>query len=131
MGDLATTVVQGNNNLLVKVFDESVKDEVLKALQRSDFELSVQTEGKDIRVKLGTSRKEHVAAGLKKAKTAGESFKRDVQGARKETLQTVKKLGKILPQDEVKLLEDEFELMMRKAEEGAKKMVEAKERELN
>jgi len=32
LGDLATTVVQGNNNLLVKVFDESVKDEVLKAL---------------------------------------------------------------------------------------------------
>lgn len=32
LGDLATTVVQGSNNLLVKVFDESVKDEVLKAL---------------------------------------------------------------------------------------------------
>jgi len=41
MGDLATTVVQGQNNLLVKVFDETVKEEVLKALQRSDFELSV------------------------------------------------------------------------------------------
>ena len=41
LGDLATTVVQGNNNLLVKVFDESVKDEVLKALQRSEFDLSV------------------------------------------------------------------------------------------
>ena len=30
--DVAQTVVQGNNNLIVKVFDESVKDEVLKAL---------------------------------------------------------------------------------------------------
>lgn len=30
--DLAQTVVQGSNNLIVKVFDEGVKDEVLKAL---------------------------------------------------------------------------------------------------
>jgi ribosome recycling factor len=40
-GDLAMTVVQGNNNLMVKVFDDSVKDEVIKTLNRSDFDLSV------------------------------------------------------------------------------------------
>ena len=68
MADLATTVVQGSSNLVVKVFDEAVKEEVLKALQRSDFELNVQINGKDIHVKLGTSRKEHAVAGLKKVK---------------------------------------------------------------
>ena len=67
-GDLATTVVQGNNLLIVKVFDDSIKEEILKALQRSQFELSVHPEGKDIRVKLGASRKEHVDAALKKIK---------------------------------------------------------------
>ena len=41
LGDLATTVVQGNNNLLIKIFDESVREDVLKSLQRSDFELAV------------------------------------------------------------------------------------------
>ena len=41
LSDLATTVVQGNNNLVVKVFDETVKDDVLKALQRSEFDMSV------------------------------------------------------------------------------------------
>ena len=40
LGELATTVVQGASNLVIKVFDESVKEEVLKALQRSDFEMS-------------------------------------------------------------------------------------------
>ena len=60
--------------MLVKVFDESVKDEVLKALQRSEFELNLQMEGKDIRVKLGASRKEHIDAGLKKIKELGHSF---------------------------------------------------------
>ena len=58
--------------MLVKVFDESVKEEVLKSLNRSDFELSCQMEGKDIRVKLGTSRKEHIEAGLKKIKESSE-----------------------------------------------------------
>ena len=76
MVDLATTVVQGSSNLVVKVFDEAVKDEVIKALQRSDFELNVQVSGKDINVKLGTSRKEHAVAGLKKVKEYEETFKK-------------------------------------------------------
>lgn len=129
--DLATTVVQGNSNLLVKVFDEAVKDEVLKSLQRSDFDLSVQTEGKDIRVKLGTSRKEHIQAALKKVKESFDQYKRDAGDARREALLTLKKLSKILPQEQIKLLEEEFETMIKKAEEGAKKVCEAKEKEIN
>ena len=115
----------------MKVFDEGVKDEVLKALQRSDFDLQVQLEGKDIRVKLGTNRKEQVAAALKKVKECSESFKKDLRAARHTAMDTLKKLNKILPQDEVKLLEDEFEKMFKKAEEGAKKACDEKEKEIN
>ena len=70
-------MVQGSNNLLVKVFDESVKEEVLKALNRSNFDLSLTTEGKDIRAKLGASRKEHIEAGLKKVKEYGHEFEKN------------------------------------------------------
>ena len=45
--------------LTVKVFDEGVKDEVLKALNRSELDIEVQMEGKDIRVKMGLGKKEH------------------------------------------------------------------------
>ena len=38
--DVAQTVVQGNNNLVVKVFDEACRDEVIKSLQRSEFDLA-------------------------------------------------------------------------------------------
>lgn len=86
LADLATTVVQGSSNLVVKVFDEGVKEEVLKALQRSDFEMSVQTEGKDIKVKLGASRKEHAAAGLKKVKEFGEQFLKQAREERHTVL---------------------------------------------
>ena len=54
-------------------------------------------EGKDIKVKLGTSRKEHIQAGLKKVKSALETFRKDVGEARREAMQTLKKLSKILP----------------------------------
>ena len=60
----------------MKVFDEAVKEEVVKALQRSDFELNLQISGKDIHIKLGTSRKEHAVAGLKKIKEYEETFKK-------------------------------------------------------
>ena len=99
LGDLATTVVQGANNLVIKVFDEAVKEEVLKALQRSNFELSVQTEGKDIKVKLGTSRKEHAIAGLKKVKDFADNFKKKTRDERHKVLTVVKKLSKVLPED--------------------------------
>ena len=72
--------------MIVKVFDESVKDEVLKALQRSEFDLNVQLDGKDIRVKLGTSRKEHMAAALKKVKEHHSSFLKSVRDARQKAM---------------------------------------------
>ena len=44
------------------------EDEVLKALTRSDMEIEVQMEGKDIRVKLGLGKKEHQEKALKQLK---------------------------------------------------------------
>ena len=117
--DLATTVVQGSSNLVVKVFDEAVKDEVIKALQRSDFELNVQVSGKDINVKLGTSRKEHAVAGLKKVKEYEETFKKQAREERHKILSTMKKLSKVLPEDEVKRMDGEINDVLKKAEKGA------------
>jgi ribosome recycling factor len=58
-GDLTQTIVRGNQVLSVKVFDESVKDEVLKSLTRCDMDIEVSMEGKDIKVKMGLGKKEH------------------------------------------------------------------------
>ena len=45
--------------MTVKVFDESVKEEVMKSLARSEMDIDVQMEGKDIRVKMGLGKKDH------------------------------------------------------------------------
>lgn len=85
--DLCQTIVKGNNMLHVKVFDEGAKDEVLKALTRSDFDLTCSVEGNDIKVKLGTSKKEHIDIALKKIKAIFDTFKKDQKEARFEVQQ--------------------------------------------
>ena len=44
--------------------------------------MNVTVEGKDIKVKLGTSKKEHMDAALKQVKAAHEDFKRDIKEVR-------------------------------------------------
>ena len=103
--DMCQVIVKGTNNLLIRVFDETVKDDVIKALQRAqDMDLNVTVEGKDLKVKLGTSKKEHIDAALKQVKAALEDFKKSVKDVRHTMQDSVKKLEKILPQDDVKLL---------------------------
>jgi ribosome recycling factor len=103
---------------------------VLKSLQASEFELSVQIDGKDIRVKLGTSRKEHIEAAKKKIRAVSDEFKKNLRDARHKALEVVKKLGKILPQDEISQLEDEINDKVKKAEDQAKQTIDAKEKEV-
>jgi ribosome recycling factor len=122
--------VQGTNNLLIKVFDESIKEEVFKAITRSDYELSATSEGSDIRVKLGTSRKEHITAGMAKVKELNQTYKKDVRDARHGIMEQLKKLKKIMPEDDVKLLETEVNEMIKKAEDQASKSCTAKEADI-
>lgn len=89
----------------------------MKALQRSEFELNLQSEGKDIKVKLGTSRKEIVAAGLKKIKEANDAFLKEARDARHNVNGTIKKLKKVLPEDLVKSLEEDITKLLKKAED--------------
>jgi hypothetical protein len=71
--DLCQVIVKGSNLLLVRVFDDASKEDVIKALQRvQDFDLNVTVEGKDLKVKLGTSKKEHVDGAMKQHKAASE-----------------------------------------------------------
>lgn len=87
-------------------------------------------EGKDLRVKLGTSKKEHVDAAMKQVKSALEEFKRDVKDVRHGALDVVRKLDKILPQDDCKLLTKDLEKIVAKGEAEAKRLAEAKEKEI-
>ena len=45
-------------------------------------------------------------------------------------MQVLKKLSKIMPEQELKIVEEQYESMMKKAETEAKKIVDAKEADL-
>lgn len=129
--DLCQVIVKGTNNLMVRVFDDNVKEDVIKALQRAqEFDMNVTVEGKDLKVKLGTSKKEHIDAALKLVKSALEDFKRDLKDVRHGMQDSVKKLDKILPQDECKLLQKDMDKLVANREAEAKKLMEAKEKEI-
>lgn len=123
-------IVKGSQTLLVKVFDEAVREEVVKALTRSEFDLTCTVEGKDVKVKLGASKKEVVEAALKLLKAVGEEFKARSQEVRHEMKQTLKKLEKIMPQDEVKVITRDFDKISAAKEAEAKKLIDAKEKEI-
>ena len=97
--DLCQVIVKGTNNLLVRVFDDNAKEDVIRSLQRAanEFDLNVTVEGKDLKVKLGTSKKEHIDAALKQVKQASDDFKRGVKEVRHSIQETTKKLDKIMP----------------------------------
>ena len=129
--DLCQVIVKGSSLLLVRVFDEAARDDVIKALQRvQDFDLNVTVEGKDLKVKLGTSKREHMEAALKLVKQAHEEFKRAVKEVRHAMQDTAKKLDKIVAKDEVSLLQKDMEKLVTGREAEAKRVIEAKEKEI-
>jgi len=87
-------------------------------------------EGKDVRVKLGTTKKELIDAATKKIKQYHETFKKDLKEARHDVMMTQKKLEKILPQDQIKLLEKDINKLNADAEDKAKKLIASKEKEI-
>ena len=87
-------------------------------------------EGKDLKVKLGTTKKEHIDAALKQLKEINDDFKRGLKDIRHEMNTVVKKLDKILPQDEIKLLQKDLEKLCTTSEGDAKKIIDSKEKEI-
>ena len=112
------------------MFDDNAKEDIIKALQRSEMDLNCTTEGKDLKVKLGTTKREHIEAALKQVKQCLDEFKRNVKQVRHEMNNVVKKLDKIMPQEDLKLFQKDLEKLCVARETEAKKLLEAKEKEI-
>ena len=73
-------------------------------------------EGKDIRVKMGLAKKEHIEKSVKVVKTLSEKCKRDLRGQRSSMQDQNKKLSKILQKEVFKQYEDSLEKILKKFE---------------
>ena len=69
-------------------------------------------------------------AALKQVKAANEDFKKEVKEVRHAIQDVIKKLDKILPKDEINLLQKDMEKIVTNKEAEAKKVLDAKEKEI-
>uniref|UniRef100_A0A7S3CKV0 Ribosome recycling factor domain-containing protein n=1 Tax=Strombidium rassoulzadegani TaxID=1082188 RepID=A0A7S3CKV0_9SPIT len=129
--DLCQTIVRSPSLLTVKVFDEGVKEEVVKTLNRCDMDIEVQMEGKDIRIKLGQGKKEQQEQTLKRLKELTEEGKKGLRNARHEVNDTIKKLMKIMPKDSVKQFEGELEKQLKESEKQLQELIQHKQTEVS
>jgi len=81
-------------------------------------------------VKLGTSRREHAEAGIKKIKELFERYRKQARDERHNVLTVMKKLSKVLPEDQVKLMDSEINDLLKDSEKVAKAACDAKDAEL-
>jgi len=76
--DLGQTIIRGENNVLISVYDETIKESVMKAIMLHDPDLECSIEGKYISVKMAKTRAENRDVIVNQAKTKYNDFKQDL-----------------------------------------------------
>lgn len=109
LSDLAQTIVRGESNVLISVFDEATKESVMKAMILYDPELECSVEGKYISVKMGKTKAENRDSIIAEAKAKHIDFKANLGHERNKALGTLKELENILPMDDIDIFRDQME----------------------
>lgn len=128
LSELGQTIVRGENNLLVSVYDDTVKEAVMKAIMIYDPELECSVEGKYISVKMAKTRAENREKIVEEAKSKHTDYKSELGKERTKGLETLKELEKILPMEDIDIfrekLEDSFKEYQKKGQEVIDKKIE-------
>lgn len=128
LSELGQTIVRGENNLLVSVYDDTVKEAVMKAIMIYDPELECSVEGKYISVKMAKTRAENREKIVEEAKSKHADYKSELGRERAKGLETLKELEKILPMEDIDIfrekLEDSFKDYQKKGQEVLDKKIE-------
>lgn len=131
--NLASISVPESTQILVKPFDASVNQDIIKALQATDLGLSVHSEGgKSIRIvvpPLSGDRRVKLAAQVKKL---GEEIKVRLRNARRDARKTLEKEHKegLLTDDQTKKAEHSLDEQTKGHEATVDQLVAAKQAEL-
>jgi ribosome recycling factor len=98
-------MLRSSNVLVINPFDESHKDSIIKSIEGSKLDVQITTEGLSIVVTLGAIPNEMKNECQVKAKKLFEGCKEESKELRHAMVAEVKKLEKILGQDEAKRIE--------------------------
>jgi ribosome recycling factor len=105
LSELATIMLKSANVLVINPFDESHRDSIIKSIETSKLDVQVTTEAGGIVVTLGAIPDDMKTECTQKVKKLFESARDQMKELRQGYMGEVKKLEKILGQDEAKRLE--------------------------
>ena len=126
LSELGQTIVRGENNVLISVYDESIKESVMKAIIIHDAELECSMEGKYVSVKMGMTRAENRDSIAQKAKQKFIDFKSHLSSRRNEAIHVLKELEKVVPMDDIEIHKKELEENFEKFQKKGQKILDQK-----
>lgn len=123
-------MVRGNNLLLINVYDESVRENVMKAVNNSGIDLACTLEGTNIQVRLHSTTSENKKDYMVKAKRVENQAKEKIKSIRQRTLAKTKKLEKLIGIDETRALNERCEKVIKEGIKELERILAKKEKEI-
>ena len=117
--------------MLIQPWDRSLIRSVVKAIMDANLGFTPQNNGEVIRINIPAITEERRKELVKKARTAGENAKVAVRNARRDAIESLKKLQKEgLPEDTEKDFEDEVQKLTDTYSKKVEEILVAKEKEI-
>ena len=117
--------------MLIQPWDRSLLHTIEKAIMDANLGFTPQNNGEMIRINVPALTEERRKELVKKARTAGENAKVGVRNARRDAIETLKKLQKEgLPEDSEKDFEDEVQKLTDSFIKKVDEILSAKEKEM-
>ncbi len=98
-------MLKAANILAITPFDESHKDSIVKGIESSKLDVQITTEANSIIVTLGAIPDDMKTESLQKLRKLNDASKEDMKNLRHSMISEIKKLEKIIGQDEAKRIE--------------------------
>lgn len=115
-------------NILVQPWEKNMLEPVEKAIQAANLGFNPQNDGTQIRITVPPLTEERRKELVKKVKGEAEIAKVSIRNVRREVIDAAKKLEKEgVPEDDVKVFENNVQDLTNKFTEQVDKMVEGKE----
>jgi ribosome recycling factor len=129
---LASITVPEPRMIMVKPFDASVINDIVKAIQKSEIGLTPQSDGKIIRLGVPALSEERRKQMSKMVKECGEKAKVSIRNIRREGNQAAEseEKGKTISEDEAKRTRDEIDRLTKEYETKTTDAVDKKTKEV-
>lgn len=115
-------------NILVQPWEKNMLEPIEKAIQAANLGFNPQNDGTQIRITVPPLTEERRKELVKKVKGEAEIAKVSIRNARREVIDAAKKLEKEgVPEDDVKVFENNVQDLTNKFTEQVDKIVESKE----